>query len=213
MQVQEQFKKINSRLIEIISKLDKPTFDISGGSGVIGQQINKTKIFNSYTTYKPLKIEDKKIEIKQQKLSCQDKKAAKVGLFISAIFLSFLVSSNFTDIFYNGIISFIIFAIFFYLLFQIFLLIPSIISSKGTLKLEKEKMIFDFKEKTEIEFYGIRSIRKEKNFFGYSFYVYKETDLYHSVSFYVGSIDVSLAIEELINYKISESIKKEIKGN
>ena len=38
--MEELLKKINGDLIEIKSKLDKDTFHISGGSGVIGQQIN-----------------------------------------------------------------------------------------------------------------------------------------------------------------------------
>ena len=167
---------------------------------------------NSYTTYKPLKIVDKiQLRIREQKSSHQDKKALKLGFAIISIIFSFLVSSNFTDIFYNGIFSFLIFSIFFYLIFHIFLFIPALISSKGTLKLEKEKMIFDFgKVKKEINFDNIRSLRKEKNSFGYSFYIYEEEDLYYSVSFYVESIDISLAIEELINYKISKSLNNKI---
>ena len=69
-------------------------------------------------------------------------------------------------------------------------------------------MIFDFKNENEdiIGFNEIRSVRKEKNFFGYSFYLYGNNDLYPTVSFYVESIDISVAITELINYKINESI-------
>lgn len=206
--MEELLKKINGNLIEIKSKLDKDTFHISGGNGIIGQQKNFN--FSSYTTYKPLKlgIEEFNIKITQQKSSNEDKKALKTGFVIGAIFLSFLVSANFTDIFFNGIISFLIFAVFFYFAFHIFLLIPFIVASKGTLKLGEEKMTFDFKkEKIDIDFTEIRSVRKEKNFFGYSFYIYKETDLYNTNSFHIESIDVSLAIEELINSKINESIK------
>lgn len=170
-------------------------------------------IFNNlYITHKPLEIHNGlEIKIKEQKSSHQDKKALKVGFIISAIFLSFLISSNFTDIFFNGIISFLIFTMLFYFLFHFFLFIPSIVSTSGTLKLEKEKMIFKF-GKREIEtilFDNIRSIKKEKNFFGYSFYLYKGKEFYPTVSFYVESIDVSLAIDELITFKIKESINKE----
>lgn len=107
-------------------------------------------IFNNlYTTNKPLEIDNGlEINIKEQKSSHQDKKALKIGFIISAIILSFLTSSNFIDIFFNGIFSFLIFTIFFYFLFHIFLLIPIFVSTSGTLKLEKEKMIFKFgKEK------------------------------------------------------------------
>ena len=180
-------------------------------TGTNSQQIGtQNNNFNSYTKFRPIKWQ-KEIKIKQQKTSHQDKKVLKVGFIIGAIILSFLVCSNFTDIFFNGIFSFLIFTIFFYFSFHIFLLVPTLVSSNGTLKLEEEKMIFLFekeKDKIELKFEEIRSIRKEKNFFGYSFYIYKNIDLYPSVSFYVESIDISLAIDELITFKIEESINK-----
>lgn len=71
------------------------------------------------------------------------------------------------------------------------------------MKLDKE----NFKKEIEINFNAIRSVKKEKNFFGYLFYIYKEIKLYTEISFYIESIDVSPAIEELINSKINESIK------
>lgn len=188
---------------------------ISGGQNaqnVDGDQVYiENPIYNNgYITYKPLEInEDFEIKIKEQKSSNQDKKALKISFLISAIILSFLISSNFIDIFFNGILSFLIFTIFFYFLFHILLLVPALVSKSGTLKLEKEKVIFNFRNRKikSINFEDVRSLRKEKNSFGYSFYLYTKKELYPIVSFYVESIDVSLAIEEIITYKINESIK------
>lgn len=190
--------------------------EVSGGQ--VAQNVEGDQIYienpiynNAYTTYKPLEIDNGlEINIKEQKSSHQDKKALKVGFIISAIILSFLISSNFTDIFFNSIFSFLIFTMFFYFLFHVFILIPTIVSTSGTLKLEKEKIIFKFekRELESIQFDNIRSIRKEKNFFGYSFYLYEKAEFYSTVSFYVESIDVSLAIDELIRHKINESINK-----
>lgn len=187
--------------------------EISQGnySRAAGRDYLENPIFNnSYTTYKPLEIQNNlKIKIKEQKLSHQNKKAIKLSFVIVSIIFSLFISSSFSDVFYNGIISFLICTIFLYFMFHIFLLIPTFISVNGILKLEKEKMIFDFgKEIKEIKFDDIRSLRKEKNSFGYSFYIYKKTELYPNVSFYLESIDVSLAIDELITHKINESIKK-----
>ena len=209
--MRELLKKINGNLIEIKSNINKNSFHISGGEGNIGQQI--TNIQNSYTFYKPLKIVDKKFNIKitQKKISNQVLKAAKLGLLFAAIILSLLVSSDFTDIFVNGIISFLMFATFFYFSFHVFFIFLYFFSSKGTLKINEKKMIFQFKKnKKNIEFRNIRSIRKEKNFFGYTIYIYEETDLYNSISFHIESIDISLAIEELIKSKINEAQKKNI---
>ena len=52
----------------------------------------------------------------------------------------------------------------------------------------------------------IIELMKEKNIIGTSFYIYKEKDLYHTIGFYVELTDVSLAIEELLYYKIYDSI-------
>lgn len=179
-------------------------------TGANSQQIGtQNNNFNSYTKFRPIKWQ-KEIKIKQQKTSHQDKKALKVGFIIAAIILSFLISSNFTDIFSNGIFSFFIFTMFFYFSFHIFLLVPYLVSSNGTLKLSDNEIIFNFgKGKEEpIKFNEIRSLRKEKNFFGYSFYIYKNIELYPSVSFYTESIDISLAIDELLSFKIIESMNK-----
>lgn len=190
--------------------------EVSGGQ--VAQNVEGDQIYienpiynNTYTTYKPLEIDNGlEINIKEQKSSHQDKKALKIGFMISAIILSLLTSSNFIDIFFNGIFSFLIFTMLFYFSFHFFLLIPTIVSTRGTLKLEKEKMIFKFgkREVESIQFDNIRSIRKEKNFFGYSFYLYEKKEFYPTVSFYVESIDISLAIDELIQHKINESINK-----
>ena len=187
------------------------TINQGNNSRAAGRDYLENPIFNnSYSVFKPLEIKDNfKIKIKEQKSSHQDKKALKLSFTIVSIIFSLFISSRFSDVFYNGIISFLICTIFLYFVFHIFLLIPTFVSANGILKLEKEKMIFDFgKEKEEIKFDDIRSLRKEKNSFGYSFYIYKKTELYPTVSFYLESIDVSLAIDELITHKINESIKK-----
>lgn len=193
--------------------------DFQNSENKIGQNFsdvsiqNQYNIFNSYTKYRPIKWVEE-IKIKEQKSSHQDKKALKVGFIICAVILSLLVSSSFTDIFSNTIFSFFIFTIFFYFLFHIFLLVPYLVSSNGTLKLSDNEIIFNFgKGKEEpIKFNEIRSLRKEKNFFGYSFYIYKDIELYPSVNFYTESIDVSLAIDELLSFKIKESINKHVEN-
>ena len=80
------------------------------------------------------------------------------------------------------------------------------------MELNEDKVSFTFSEtKTTILFKDIRSFSKEKNIIGTSFYIYKEKDLYHTIGFYVELRDVSLAIEELLYYKIYESINNKNK--
>ncbi|RXK05368.1 hypothetical protein [Halarcobacter bivalviorum] len=196
-----------------LKEKQETSLSISQGnnSRAAGRDYLENPIFNnSYTTYKPLEInENLEIKIKEQKSSYQDKKALKLSFVIVSIIFAFFISSNFTDLFYNGIISFLIVTIFFYFLFHLFLFIPFLLSAKGILQFQEENMIFNFRNRKikSINFEDIRSLRKEKNSFGYSFYLYTKKELYPVVSFYVESIDVSLAIEELITYNINESIK------
>ena len=165
---------------------------------------NQNNIFNSYTTFKPLKIEDSaKIEIRKQFLDNQNMR------FYGFSFLVFLISIlYFFDLkilgfkldFQNFIIlvSYIIFLLIAFFTF-------SIILNKGELKIEKNKILIKFrKNQKEIEYSEIRSILKQTTITGYVLYISKENSIQPYLQFNVDSIHTALAIEQLIVSKITE---------
>ncbi len=178
-----------------------------------GYQIGTQNIYTSYHHFRPI-IWNNKIKIREQKNNNQNKKNFLISALILVFFLTVFVNyslgiENIKDIFNTYYFSYLFFLIAFSFLGSLFYLILFVIirGKKGILELNDDKVSFTFSEtKTTILFKDIRSFSKENNFIGTSFYIYKEKDLYYTVGFYVELTDVSLAIEELLYYKIYESI-------
>ncbi len=183
-----------------------------------GYQIGTQNIYSSYHHFRPI-IWNSKIKINEQRINNQDKKNFLISALIVVFFLTIFVNynlgiENIEDIFNTYYFSYLFFFIAFSILGSFFYLILFIIirGKKGILELNEDKVSFTFSEtKTTILFKDIRSFSKEKNIIGTSFYIYKEKDLYHTIGFYVELTDISLAIEELLYYKIYESINNKNK--
>lgn len=165
---------------------------------------NQNNIFNSYTTFKPLKIEDSvKIEIRKQFLDNQNMR------FYGFSFLVFLISIlYFFDLkilgFKLDFQNFII-LVGYIILFIIVFFTFSIIFNKGELKIEENKILIKFKKNIkEIEYSKIRSILKQTTITGYVLYISKENSIQPYIQFNVDSIHTALAIEQLIISKITE---------
>ena len=199
-----------------MSKLEKQ--EISNQNGInsfnnYGYQIGTQNIYSSYHHFRPI-IWNNKIKINEQIINNQDKKNFLISAFIVVFFLTIFVNynlgiENIENIFNTYYFSYLFFFITFSLFGSFFYLILFIIirGKKGILELNEYKVSFTFSEtKTTILFKDIRSFSKEKNIIGTSFYIYKEKDLYHTIGFYVELTDISLAIEELLYYKIYDSI-------
>ncbi|MCT7630254.1 hypothetical protein N5U06_05845 [Aliarcobacter butzleri] len=167
---------------------------------------NQNNIFNSYTTFKPLKIEDSdsiKIEIRKQFLDNQNIRfyAFFSLLFVMTIFFVF----DFEILGFNlDLESFIILLGYVSLLvFNFFIF--SIIFNKGTLEIEENKILIKFrKNRKEIKYSEIRSILKQISITGYVIYISKENSIQPYLQFNVDSIHTALAIEQLIISKIAE---------
>ena len=165
---------------------------------------NQNNIFNSYTTFKPLKIEDSaKIEIRKQFLDNQNMRFYGFSFLVflmSILYLFDLKILGFKLDFQNFIIlvSYIIFLLIAFFTF-------SIILNKGELKIEKNKILIKFrKNQKEIEYSEIRSILKQTTITGYVLYISKENSIQPYLQFNVDSIHTALAIEQLIVSKITE---------
>ena len=165
---------------------------------------NQNNIFNSYTTFKPLKIEDSaKIEIRKQFLDNQNMRFYGFSFLVflmSILYLFDLKILGFKLDFQNFIIlvSYIIFLLISFFTF-------SIILNKCELKIEKNKILIKFrKNQKEIEYSEIRSILKQTTITGYVLYISKENSIQPYLQFNVDSIHTALAIEQLIVSKITE---------
>ena len=199
-----------------MSELEKQ--EISNQNGLnsfnnYGYQIGTQNIYSSYHHFRPI-IWNNKIKINEQRINNQDKKNFLISAFIVVFFLTIFVNYNlgieniediFNTYYFSYLFFFIAFSILGYLLYLILFVIY--VGKKGLLEINDDNVSFTFSEtKTTILFKDIRSFSKEKNIIGTSFYIYKEKDLYHTIGFYVELTDVSLAIEELLYYKIYDSI-------
>lgn len=168
-----------------------------------GNQI-QNNIFNSYTTFKPLKIEDStKIEIRKQFLDNQNMRFYGFTILVFIMSILYLFDLNILG-FKLDFQNFIVLVGYIILLVIIFFSF-SIIFNKGELKIEENKILIKFKKnEKEIEYSKIRSILKQTTITGYVLYISKENSIQPYLQFNVDSIHTALAIEQLIISKITE---------
>ncbi|MFX4219116.1 hypothetical protein ACOL3B_09495 [Aliarcobacter butzleri] len=190
--------------------------DIKGGQ--IAQAVQGDQIqINNYSkkTFKSLINYDKKIKIKKQYTTKQERKVIFRTLLVTAFILPSLViyfkgDDFIPDLFANYIYTYIFFFILFCFLLSPFYYIPSLIRKTGKLKINGDHLVFNFgKKDTQIIYFkDIRSYIKENTSIGFSFFIYPLDDIYPIVSFYVENIHEVDGIDTLLTNKINEYILK-----
>ncbi|AXX84657.1 MULTISPECIES: hypothetical protein [Aliarcobacter] len=84
-------------------------------------------------------------------------------------------------------------------------------NNSGYLEIKDKSIIVNFDKKCEnieLKFTEIRSFLLEKTMYGYQFFIYLEDAIKPKTQFKTTDIHTALAIEELLKYKIMESIEK-----
>ncbi|MDN5069914.1 hypothetical protein O8C76_02580 [Aliarcobacter butzleri] len=166
---------------------------------------NQNNIFNSYTIFRPFKLENSaetKIEIRKQFLDNQN---IRFYAFFSLVFvMTIFYIFDFEILGFNlDLESFIILLGYVSLLIFNFFTF-SIIFNKGELEIEENKILIKFrKNQKEIEYSQIRSILKQTTMVGHIIYIFKEDNIQPYLQFNVDSIHTALTIEQLIISKIT----------
>lgn len=192
--MEELLKNINGNLIEIKTKLDKPTFNTNGGNGNINQQNNNTNIYVLENKILSKKIDRVEQQFKVRKLPTLSSFNISIKNFLSILISLFFIFSIFSvnDILlFNTII--IISALYIFTYYSSKLIV---VVNNEFIKVEDK--IFNFTE--------IRKIKFCRKVIDSYVAIYLKDSFYPDLKIYTRNEEQMDLIEEFYRYHLEENL-------